>query len=241
MKRSIHYATLVAALFAPAYLHAQQGAAQDPIPQIVTSGTGETQITPDRARIDIAVETRGPTAAAAATENARIAQSVLARIKVVGLTDEQLSTWGYNVNPEYDYSRNDGRPRIIGYVARNTVRADVRRIDQVGTVIDAAVAAGANNIGGLDFYSSDLNDARRAALREAVAVARADAEVMAVAAGGRLGPLLELSSSFYSPPPNMPYMARAEVMSAQADKTPMSPGERTVTATVNARWRYIAP
>jgi hypothetical protein len=240
MRRSIQHIALVAALFAPAYMHAQQGGTQDPIPQINTTGTGETQITPDRARIDIAVETRGPTAAAAATENARIAQSVHTRIKVVGLTDQQLSTWGYNVTPEYDYSRNDSRPRIIGYVARNTVRADVRQIDQVGAVIDAAVAAGANNIGGLDFYSSDLNDSRRTALAAAVAAARADAEVMAIAAGGRLGPLLELSSSFNAPPPT-PYMGRGEVLMAQADNTPMSPGERTVSATVNARWRFIAP
>jgi uncharacterized protein YggE len=208
-------------------------------PQIRTSATGETQITPDRARVDVAVETRGATAAAAAAENARISTMVTARLKAVGLTDQQLSSWGYNVHPEYDYSRNEGRPRVIGYVARNTVRADVRRIDQVGQVIDAAIAAGANNIGGLDFYSSALQEARQRALAQAVERARADAEVMAAAAGGRLGQLLELSSSFESPAPIMPYAARMEVSMAQADQTPISPGERTVTATVHARWRFV--
>jgi hypothetical protein len=233
-------ALLFPLVFAATPVHSQQTASQVPVPQIITSGTGETQVTPDRARIDIAVETRGATAAAAAAENARISTVVLTRIRGVGLTDQQLSTWGYNVRPEYDYNRTDGRPRIIGYMARNTVRADVRRIDQVGQVIDAAISGGANNIGALDFYSSNLEMARQRALAQAVERARSDAQVMAAAAGGRLGPLLELSSSFQTPAP-IPYMARMEVSAVQADQTPVSPGERTVTATVNARWRFIAP
>src|SRR5690606_23885921 len=131
MKLRVFVPTLFTALAAqvvtvvtPAALLAQgaQGGAQDPIPQIFTTGTGEAQVTPDRARIDVAVETRGPTAAAASTENARITTAVLARVKALGITDQQLSSWGYNVHPEYDYSRPEGRPRIIGYIARNTVR-----------------------------------------------------------------------------------------------------------------------
>jgi len=225
---------------APSAMSAQQASTQDPIPQIVTSGTGEVQITPDRARIDVAVETRGATAAIAASENARVSTQVIARLKTLGLTDAQLGTWGYTVHPEYDYSRSDSRPRVIGYAARNTVRAEVRRIEQVGAVIDAAVAAGANNIGSLDFYSSNLDQARQQALAQAVLKARADAQIMADAAGGRLGTLLELSSTFSAPPP-MPYMRTMEIAANQAAPTPINPGERTVTATVNARWRFIAP
>jgi uncharacterized protein YggE len=219
---------------------AQQAGAQEQIPQIITSASGETQVTPDRARIDLTVETRGATAAAAAAENARIATTVQARLRALGLTDQQLGTWGYSVHPEYNYNRPDNQPpRITGYVARNTVRADLRRIDQVGLVIDAAIQAGANNVGGLDFYSSSLDIARQRALAQAVERARADAQVMAAAAGGRLGPLLELSSSFMSPGP-MPYMRVVDAV-VQADQTPVQPGERTVTATVSARWRFLPP
>jgi uncharacterized protein YggE len=223
--------------FSLACLGAQQTTNATQIPQIVTSGTGEAQITPDRARIDLAVETRGATAALAASENARLSTAVLTRLRTLGLTDAQLGTWGYNVQPEYDYSRADNRPRVIGYVARNTVRADVRQVAQVGPVIDAAVAAGANNIGALDFYSSNLDQARATALAQAVEKARADAQVMAAAAGGRLGTLIELSSSSYAQPP-MPYMARMEMAASQATPTPINPGERTITMTVTARWRF---
>jgi uncharacterized protein YggE len=243
MKFASFFAPLFALSLSLAPLHSQQPPAVQAgaiIPQIVTTGMGETQITPDRARIDIAVETRGATAAAAAAENARISTAVLARLRTLGLTDQQLGTWGYNVNAEYDYSRDGGRPRIIGYIARNTVRAEVRRVEQTGAIIDAGIGAGANNIGGLHFYSSNVDAARQTALTQAVGRARADAEAMARAAGGRLGGLLELSSSFYSPPPPMPYMARDMALS-QAAETPINPGEQTVTVNVTARWRYVGP
>ncbi len=236
------FLSLLAAIpFALATVEAQQTGTQQPvIPQIVTSGSGETQVTPDRARIDVAVETRAATASAAAAENARITTAVLAKIKTLGILDAQLGTSGYNVNAEYDYSRDAGRPRIIGYIARNTIRVEVRRIDQAGAVIDAGMSAGANNVHGLHFYSSNVDAARGRALAQAVQKARADAEVMAAAAGGRLGTLIELSSSSYTPQPPMPYMARMEV-SAQANPTPINPGEQTLMVTVSARWRFISP
>lgn len=232
--------TMAALALVAAPLQAQQtGNQNDLVPQIHTSGTGEIRVTPDRARVDLAVETRAPTAAAAASENARLSTQVLNRIRSLGLTPQQTGTWGYTVSPEYDYRSNE-RPRIIGYIARNTVRADVQRIEQVGPVIDAAIAAGANNVGNLDFYSSSVDEARAKALSQAVQKARADAQIMATAAGGRLGSLLELSSSYYAPQPPMPYLARTEMAMAQA-ATPINPGEQTLTATVNARWRFIPP
>jgi uncharacterized protein YggE len=232
-----------ALVISPLMACAQPGVSQQSqqIPQIVTTGTGDAQVTPDRARIDITVETRGATAAAAAAENARISTAVRARIVALGIEDQRISTWGYNLQPEYDYNqRGDGRPRVIGYVARNTVRTDVHQVAQVGSVIDAALGAGANTIGGLDFYSSTMAEARKTALADAVQKARADAEVMANAAGGSLGELIELSSTYFGGPTPPPYMARMEASIAQADATPISPGERTINVTVNARWRFVS-
>src|SRR5476649_1159893 len=90
---------------------------------------------------------------------------------------------------------NNAPPRVTGYTVTNTVRADVRRLDDVGRIIDAALAKGANEISSLQFYSSKADSVRRAALGAAVTGARADAEALARAAGGTLGALLELSSS----------------------------------------------
>ena len=71
-------------------------------------------------------------------------------------------------------------PRVVGYVARNTVRVEIAKIDQAGPAIDVALASGANVVSSLRFYSSRFDEVRRQALEAAVAQARADAEVDAV-------------------------------------------------------------
>jgi uncharacterized protein YggE len=60
-----------------------------PPPQIVTNGEGEAQVTPDRARVHLAVETRGKTAAEAAAENARVQTAVIARLRAIGIPAER--------------------------------------------------------------------------------------------------------------------------------------------------------
>jgi uncharacterized protein YggE len=163
-------------------------------------------------------------------------------VKTVGIPAERLSTVGYSVQPEYAYDRDGRPPRVTGYVARNTVRADVWNIAQVAPVIDAALAAGANSIGGLDFYSSKADEVRREALTNAVRKARTDAEVMARAAGGSLGPLIELTGGgFFSPPPPRPMAEMRSMAPSQAADTPIEPGEETVRTSVTARWQFVGP
>lgn len=202
-------------------------------PQVVVSGTGEARVTPDRATITVGVQSRAQTAAAAAADNARRQKAILDTLKALGLPGEQLSTENFNVSPEMTYPTG-GSPRVVAYVVTNTVRADVRKLDDVARVIDAALAKGANEISSLQFYSSKADSARRAALAAAVADARADAEVLAKAAGGTLGPLLELSTS-ESPVRPSPLMMRA-MGATPMPKTPIEPGQQTITATVSARW-----
>ncbi len=230
---------ILATLSAPLVAQVPVNPAPMPPPQIVTNGEGEAQVTPDRARIHLAVETRGKTAAEAAAENARIQTAVIARLRALGIPAERITTVGYNVQPEYSRSRENEatQPRVIGYVAHNTVRADVWKMDQVGPAIDAALAAGSNRVGALDMYSSREDAVRRQALANAVNAARADAEAMATAAGGRLGPLLELTSGgFYRP---QPASAMMRGMEQQAADTPIAAGEQTVRANVMARWQFV--
>jgi uncharacterized protein YggE len=208
-----------------------------PVPaQIVTTGNGEVRLAPDRATIFVGVQSRATTAAAASSDNARRQRAILDTLKVLGLGSDQLSTMNYNVAPDIQYSPNNP-PRVTGYTVTNTVRADVKRLDDVAKIIDAALAKGANEISGLQFYSSKADSARRAAMELAVANARADAETLAKAAGGSLGPLLELSTSFSVRP--MQEVFGAAPMAARAAPTPIEPGQQSVTASVSARWIFI--
>src|SRR5687767_9086845 len=180
---------VLGSLLAPLTIHAQDSRAPNElIPQIVVSGRGEVKVSPDRATIQISVQTRAATAAAAATENATKTQAVLAALRGLGLGNDQLSTINYNINPEQRYEPNR-EPVVIGYTVTNTILADIQRLNQVGPVIDAAVSRGANMITSLDFYASNTEAARRTAIASAIEKARADAEAAARAARGTLGTL----------------------------------------------------
>jgi len=207
---------------------------------LTTSGQGEAKITPDRASVLVNVQTRAASAAAAAAENATKSRAVLEAIGKLGLSRDQLSTEGYTVYPEMRYDKDGGSPRVSAYVVTNTVRAETKRPEQVGAIVDAALGAGANMINSLSFYASSIDEARRQAISAAVGSARADAEAMARAAGGTLGALLELSTGGPTVPPRPMYdMAiRGRVASMQAEATPVNPGQQTVTVFVTARWKF---
>jgi uncharacterized protein YggE len=230
---------LLAGSFAPLSLHSQDSNASfSPIPQISVVGRGEVKVSPDRATIQISVQTRAATAAAAASENANKQQSVLTALRALGLGSDQLSTINYNVYPEQRFEQGKD-PVIVGYNVTNAILADVRKLSQVGSVIDAALAHGANMIASLQFYASNTETARRAAIATAIEKARADADAAARAAHGTLGSLLEINVGAYSPPPPQPMMMRMAAGAAQAD-TPINAGDQTLSVEVSTRWRFLA-
>ena len=235
MKKVIVLLSMV--LIAP--LSAQQPAITtsiDQVPQIAVAAHGEIKVAPDRAIIQISVQTRAATAAAAANENATKQSGVIAALRALGLSADDISTINYNVYPEQRYEPNK-EPVIIGYNVTNTVSVDVRKLNQVGPVIDAALSKGANMITSLQFYASNTEDARRTAIASAVQKARADAEAAARAAGGSVGDLLEITVGAYSAPPPRPMMRVSAAMADQA-QTPINPGEQTLSVDVSTRWRF---
>lgn len=237
MKIKLH--GLLLAGLAPLAVQAQDRLATlGPLPQIAVTGRGEVKVSPDRATIQISVQTRASTAAAAAAENANKTQAVLAALRALGLGNNQLSTINYNVNPEQRYEPNK-EPVVVGYTVTNTVLAEVQRLNQVGPVIDAALSRGANMITSLQFYASNTEAARRTAIVSAIEKARADAEAAARAARGTLGTLLEINIGYTPPIQPMMAMAMRQVMEAPRADTPINPGQDTLTVDVSTRWRFI--
>src|SRR6185295_17311793 len=198
-------------------------------PSLVTSGQAEEKVTPDRVSVLVNVQTRAATAAAAAADNAKRTRAVLDALAALGLSKDQLSTEGYTAYPEMNYDRPGNTPRVVGYVVTNSVRAESKRVDQAGQIIDTALGAGANMINGLSFYASSIEEARRKAIGAAVASARADAEAMAQAAGGRLGALLELSTQGPTTPPRPMFDLAARAKVAMAEPPPIHPGQQPIT------------
>ena len=219
---------------------AQQPVAVQPLPpQIVVSGAGETRVTPDRAVINVGVYSRATTAAAAARENARKQQAIIDTLRALGIPREQIATTQFNVSPEMRHIQQTGRNEITGYAVSNTVRVEIRQLEQVAGAIDAALAKGANQINSLDFVVHNADEPRRRALAQAIERARADAEAMARAAGGSLGTLLELSTGYTPIPVARRDMAMAARVQMADVATPIEAGEETIRAVVTARWQFV--
>lgn len=206
-------------------------------PQVVTTAIGEATVTPDRATIVFAVETRAATAAAAAAANAKRQRAVIDAIRAKEVAADAITTAGYSVGTDDRY--DSGQRKVVGYIARNSVLVDIEKIEQIGSFIDAALGAGANIVSALRFYSSKFEEARRSALEQAVVKARADAEVMAKAAGGSLGGALEVITNEAGIPRPMYEVAMMQARGASAPETPIAVGEQKVTVNVTVRWQFL--
>lgn len=236
----VHSAALVALLTGAAGAGAQQVSPGFPAyPTLAASGQGEAKVTPDRAAVTVNVQTRAAAADVAASDNAKRTRAVLDALGRLGLSREQLTTEGYSVYPEMRYDKDGGSPRVVAYVVTNSVRAETRRPEQAGALIDAALMAGANMINSLSFYASSIDEGRRQAIAQAVSSARADAEAMARAAGGTLGALIELSTQGPTSVPHPMYDMAARGKMAMQAETPVSPGQQTVSVFVSGRWQFV--
>jgi len=208
---------------------------------IAVSGDGEVRIQPDRAIVSIAIESDAASSAAAGAQNARLTQAVVKALRAAGATSAQIVTQAYSVQPQWQYSPN-APPRRTGYEASMQLALTVPDLQRLGPAIDAALSAGATRIGNVEFESSQLQSARQQALAMAVEHAHADAETLARAAGGRLGALLDLSTSgAVMPPGPRPLMLAAGRAEVSTPGTGFEATELQISASVQARWRFEPP
>src|SRR5215813_7256080 len=130
--------------------------AQTPLPRRVQAvGTASLSITPDQVRITTGVVTSASTAQEAASENATQVAKVIAAVTQTIGTKGSLKTISYSVTPNYRTSAGQTVPQLIGFTATNTIEVRVNDINLAGPVIDAAVGAGANSVGGPAFTLQD--------------------------------------------------------------------------------------
>ncbi|MEX6505892.1 SIMPL domain-containing protein [Jiella sp. M17.18] len=226
---------LILALPVPA-LAQEAGTAANAPRVLVVEGTGEASAKPDRARLEFTVLRNGETARAALDEANRAMQSVIDGMRSLGAGDKDLQTAGFTINPQYRYDNGkDGQqkpPEIVGYEVRNSLTVTVRDIAKVGAFLDKAVSLGVNQGGDITFDLSDPKAVRDAARKKAVADARSTAEVLAEAAGVKLGLVREISEASAGEPPR-PYPRAMKMMAADAaPSVPVETGENSFRESV---------
>ncbi len=199
------------------------------------SAEGTSARTPDLAIIQAGVVTQHLTAGEAMRQNGTRMTEVLAALRRAGVAERDIQTSSIALSPQYRYAENKP-PVITGYQASNQVTVRFRDVAKSGTILDALVGEGANNISGpnltIEKPEAALDEARTAA----VTAARARADLYARAAGLRVDRILSISEGGAMTPPMPIVMQRAERFSADAQATPVVAGEQELRVSLSVRF-----
>jgi uncharacterized protein len=180
---------IVAVLLAGAPVAAQT-TVPSPARTITVSAGADVPAVPDRAVVQLGVQTRASNAQMAMAQNNTLMAQVVAALKQLGIPDNQLQTSSVTLMPVYSDPppQNPGaQPQLIGFDASNIVIAQLTDLTKVGPAIDAAVAAGANQIQSIAFQVANDEPYRLTALQQAGALARAKAQALATGLGVTIG------------------------------------------------------
>ena len=200
---------------------------------ITVTGVGTISVVPDAVRFNATVSSLASTNAAALSTASKSASAVRAALKEKGIAVKDIRSANISVYPEYTYTQEAGT-KITGYRASQTFDVLIRKASDAGTIIEAVVTAGGDNVqlGGVIPTTLNPAIATEEARAAAVANAKSKASSYAKLLGTSIGKVLfleEQSSPIYSSP--FP-MAKAEADSAvQIDL-----GEQDVTVTITVRW-----
>ncbi len=199
---------------------------------IADSGTARLVVPNDAARVVLGVSVRRATATRAVrAAGARIGR-VLGVLGRGGVARVDIATQGVSVHRAFR-----GR-RFLGYDASTSVRATVRRLGSVSTLVPAAIAAGATSLDEVSFFISNRRAAFRSALAAALDDAKAKAEILASRSGLTLGLPLEIHEGDVSFDPQQQSGAGESPAPTSGSPTriPTRPGTATVQAGVSVLW-----
>ena len=224
---------LGAAVTNPATAAEVQIAASGPVVELTV--TEMVKADPDLAYLSAGVTTLAPSAVETMRQNAEQMTLVIERIEALGIARADIQTAGITLNPEFHYEQETGQQRFTGYRAVNRVNVILRQIDKTGEVLDALVAAGANDIGGIIWSIDDPTAAQEQARQAAFATARARAEGYARLAGMGGVRLLEVNETMQGGPP-IAFDIVATSVSPRAEFAPVRPGQVQTGVTITVKY-----
>ncbi|MDF9840734.1 MULTISPECIES: SIMPL domain-containing protein [unclassified Paenibacillus] len=198
---------------------------------VSVTGKGELSIKPDIVYLSIGANSSAATAQEAQKANAAKIAKVTALLKTTwGIADKDIQSTQFSVQPNYTYSEKDGQ-QVKGYIAQHTLQVAYRDLTKVGALLDAASAAGANNIGSAQFAIEDPSAFEAQVIEKAMANADVKAAAIAKAAKRSLGQVVTVTQNDVGNNP-VYYMENAAMSKAAADTaggTSVEPGQVKVT------------
>ena len=200
------------------------------------SGSGTIKTKPDVADLSFGVVTKGKTANEAIRQNATSAQKLIDTLMRAGILEKDIQTSSISVTPLYKRtSQLDNADNIIvGYEANNFLNATIRKVQDVGNIIDLVVSTGDYTINNINFSLDKRSAFEEEALRKAVADARLTAEIVASAASKTISGIKNISVNSSGPIGSGGFAASAD----KSATTPILPGDLTVSESVSIEFIF---
>jgi uncharacterized protein YggE len=197
---------------------------------------GSVKVAPDTMSVSASVVTTGATAAEALDRNNKLAGRLIQAVKASNIRIARLQTSDLEVRPRFAETKNqdddDTPPRILGYVAHDTLEVELSEVAQAGNLISLMFEAGANEISGPQFSLRDPAPAQRKAEQAAIAAARAEADSYAAALGMKVSRVLRVSDTGFGDNDRNTIVVTGSRVAA----TPIEPGDVTYTATIHVEY-----
>ncbi len=204
---------------------------------IVTSGYGEVMAAPDLVDIRLEVASVDDLPLVAVEATAEKYKSVQAALEKLGIKRGDIITTTFRVNAKQDRNYKTGEIVTLGQEATHAIKVTIKDFAKIGPIVDAAMAAGATRLSGLDFRTTAAESLNDAALESAVKRALKTATLMATAAGGQLGALVEMNSEGYISSEVTDSMS----MAAGVPAVPIVivPDKLVVRKRVSVKWEFV--
>lgn len=205
---------------------------------ITVTGKAGMEATPDIAQVTIGVSSRANTPQAARQDNAQAMNATLDAILALGIEEKDIQTSNMNMYNTYgDYGT------VTGYRMSTDLTITVRDITKAGEVVDAAIAAGSNELGGVKYLVSNRDELYNQALSDAVELARQKAEDLAAAAGKQVGMVKQITETSDAATTRRTYDMNADTGGALAEglKTVIQPGSTNIDAEVQVIFALLEP
>ncbi len=225
---------VIAVLFAAKLLFVPERLDQTRV--ISSTGSSEIIASPDQAEAYLRVEILRDTAQAAADESKSVSTRVIDAVKKI--EGAEVETTSYNIYKKEDYTPEG--PVFKGYVATYSLKATTKKLADIGKIIDAAVANGANAVDNVQFtLSKDAEETiKKDVLKKASENAKEKAQAVADGLGVSLGAVVSVTESgYYAPPFIYAKAAETVAMGRPVSDLQIEPSKITVTATVTVTYK----
>ena len=210
--------------------------AQEIRPMITVNGEGKIKVAPDQVSISVSVESKGMKAADVKKANDLKVDGVLKYIKKMGIAKEDFQTTRVSLNDQYDYEK-----KKHNYVAVQSIEILVKDLTKYDELMEGLVDSGINNIGNIEFKSSQIEMYKTKARIAAIKNAKEKAQDYVGALGQKMGAAIAIvdNSQDNFPRPRYEMMAMKMADNMLGGNETLAIGEIEISANVSVSFLLV--